>query len=243
MFRIAVFFLFATSAFLEASEWSERVYLATFPRSGNHWMRYLIEDATHISTGTVYRDSDPPHLKDPFPWEAFSTDGGYRKDCRDPRPFEPFVVKTHYPALGKQPFDGRRYKAVIRIVRHPVDSFYSWYVYKKGNEQTIPRDLLELMVRKWKRFQEYWEVQPNVTTFRYEDMMLDLKKHVRKTLNVIGYKYTQEDLDYAVEMNQPRGGVLKHLEHFTHDDLQYIQKELGALMVKYNYSIPGVKLK
>ena len=32
---------------LHANDW-KRVYLASFPRSGNHWTRFLIEEATGI---------------------------------------------------------------------------------------------------------------------------------------------------------------------------------------------------
>lgn len=241
MFRFLAALLLFTAAAGEAREWSQRIYLATYPRSGNHWMRYLIEDATHIATGSVYPDGDPPHLPDPFPWEAFSTDGGYRGDCRFPRPNEPIIVKTHYPALGRKAFDNRSAVKVIRIVRHPVDSFYSWYVFKnKGEEEiqkTIPRENLELMVRKWKRFQDYWDIQSNVLTIRYEDMLIDLEGNLTKVLNAIGYKYTQSDLNYAVELNKPRGGILKHLDHFTSADLAYIVQELSVQMKKYNYTL------
>lgn len=240
MLRIFTVLCLVLTLGLEAAEWSERVYLATYPRSGNHWMRYLIEDATHIATGSVYPDVDPFHMKDPFPWEAFSTVNGYRGDCRYPSIYEPFVVKTHYPALPKRPFDGKPYKAVIRIVRHPVDSFYSWYVFKNKQspiERTIPRDVLVDMVQKWKRFQLYWDTQPRVVTLRYEDMFLDVKRALRKSLNTIGYKYTAEELECSVAKNQPRGGILKHLEHFTASDLEYIQEELSPLMEKYNYTL------
>lgn len=234
-------FLFFTPS--EAKDWSQRFYLATYPRSGNHWMRYLIEDATHIATSSVYPDADPPHLYDPFPWEAFSTDGGYRGDSRYPRPNEPFIVKTHYPALGRRSFDRKPYVAVIRIVRHPIDSLYSWYVYKHRNEElqpTIPRDHLVHMVNAWKRFQDYWDRQPRVLTIRYEDMLGDVEACLKQTLSKVGYKYTRGDLEYAVENNQPRGGILKHLNHFTSDDLHYIQEELGPLMKRYNYTMTAI---
>lgn len=245
LFRPLAFFIFLTFSFLqfqkiEAVDWSKRFYLATYPRSGNHWMRYLIEDAVHITTGSVYVDADPQHHPDPLPWAGFCVVGGYRGDSRYPNADEPFVVKTHYPALSRRPFDRQPYVAVIRIVRHPIDSLYSWHVYKaRGGEYspTITSERLKKMVRAWKRFQLYWDNQPNVLTIRYEDMLGDLENCLRRTLKTIGYNFTQEDLDYAVENNSPRGGILKHLEHFSKEDLDYIQKELGPLMKKYNYTL------
>ena len=62
---------FGVQGKVTADNW-KRAYLVTFPRSGNHWMRYLIEEATQIATGSVYQDMDRPvHLERIFPW------GGY----------------------------------------------------------------------------------------------------------------------------------------------------------------------
>lgn len=93
--------LFLNSSCLEA-DWENLVYLATYPRSGNHWMRYLIEEATGIATGADHIDPDPPHNPKRYPWGGFCPDGGYSKTRRYPEKDEIYVVKTHYPLLTNQ---------------------------------------------------------------------------------------------------------------------------------------------
>src|SRR5690348_10906431 len=88
-------------------DWSKRVYLATYPRSGNHWVRYLIEEITHIATSSVYcdGDADKSHLGKPFPWGGYCPKYGYEGKCRYPTPDDIVVVKTHFPAVPAQEFD------------------------------------------------------------------------------------------------------------------------------------------
>src|SRR6185437_16726911 len=85
---------------LSADEWN-RVYLASFPRSGNHWVRFLVEEATHITTSSVYRDPNFPHLPTVFPWGGYVVDQGYKGNCRFPTTNDPILIKTHYPFLQK----------------------------------------------------------------------------------------------------------------------------------------------
>lgn len=249
-------FLFAGSISLFAKEFRwlpekekekkdkwERVFLATYPRSGNHWMRYLIEEATHVATSSVYRDRDPKHLPKVFPWGGFCADHGYKGDCRYPKKGDTVIIKTHYPAHFIKEYDKNPYKKVIRIVRHPVDSFYSFYVHRYGElpeGERIPRETLKVFVKKWKVFEEYWNKQKKVFTVRYEDLYSEPHKYLRRVLKAAGYKVTKEDIDRAVSKNPPRGGPLKHLNHYNEDDLIYIEKRLGDLMEKYNYTIRGI---
>lgn len=76
MYKIALLFILFKITFIHAEEvqtknWQHRVYLASYPRSGNHWLRYLIEEAKGIATSSVYQDPDPPHLDQVFPWGTF----------------------------------------------------------------------------------------------------------------------------------------------------------------------------
>src|SRR5437868_3632292 len=94
-----IFFFCVCQSMLFGEEWNV-VYLASFPRSGNHWVRFLVEEATHIATSSVYRDQDFPHLKNIFPWGGYSTDQGYDGHCRYPTNDDPVLLKTHYPCFS-----------------------------------------------------------------------------------------------------------------------------------------------
>jgi hypothetical protein len=228
-----------------AKKWENRVYLATYPRSGNHWMRYLIEESTGIVTSSVYIDPDPQHLEAAFPWGGYCCDKGYLGQCRYPKEGEIAVVKTHFPAAKISWFDQLPYTQVIRIIRHPVDAFYSFYVWEQNYnqepiEKMVPRERLCKYLRTWRLFQEYWDLAPNVLTIRYEDLYHNPAGYLQLVLETIGYQVTLDDVDRAVQAHAPSGGLLKHFDHFTQDDLNLIETELADLLERYGYEIKEI---
>ena len=232
--------------------WNKRIYLATYPRSGSHWIRYLIEEATHIATSSVYCDPDVrgdingeviirSHLGKPLPWGGFCPKYGYEGKCKYPTPDDTVVVKTHFPAVPAQQFDRLPFMKVIRIVRHPVDSFYSFYVWSKKNNPVlskIPIEFLEKKVKTWKKFHEYWNGQENIITIRYEDFLSDPHKMLKIILETMKSKADEEDIKRALERFPAKGVPLKHLHEFNAEDLAFIQMELGECMKQFNYTIP-----
>jgi hypothetical protein len=221
----------------EATDW-KRVYLATYPRSGNHWMRYLIEEATGIVTGSVRPGAK--HLRKPFPWGAYSTNHGYQGNCRYPEKGEIVVIKTHYPVMPLAPFDLVKSIKTVRVVRNPIDSFYSWSVYKnKGQDiEFISNETLEKCIRLHKRFQNYWN-RKGVFTVRYEDLLLHPYRTLSLILRKIGYRVSSADIRRAIEKYPPYGYELKHIAHFTPEQLQLIQTELKDFLEQFDYHIPN----
>lgn len=225
----------------EECAWN-KIYLATYPRSGNHWMRFLIEEASHIATSSVYRDDgDYPHLVIPFPWGGFSTDLGYKGNCRYPLKGEGVVIKTHHPVV-KSPLQSTSYAKGIRIIRHPIDAFYSYYVYmnKPPLAPSIPAKELNYFISSWCNFQNYWDRQPNILTIRYEDIYENPAFYLGKILEWIGYHVTDADIQHAITNYPPQGGFLKYLSHFTSSDLQLIEHELGDVLERYGYGVTEI---
>lgn len=225
-----------------ANAWDRRVYLATYPRSGNHWMRYLIEEATGIATASVYIDPDPPHLPDVFPWGGYCMEHGYEGNRRYPEAGEIAVVKTHYPSFIHSRFDELPYEKTIRIIRHPVDSFYSLYrweqdYFQQPLEELVPQRTLSKYIQMWRRFQEYWDRAPNVLTIRYEDLYEKPLEYLTLVLEAMGYQVSAADVERAVQKYPPTGGLFKHNEHFTMEDLDKIEIELKDLMELYGYEL------
>ena len=208
--------------------WNKRVYLASYPRSGNHWLRYLIEEATGVATSSVYLDPDPLHQDRIFPWGGYCVANGYEGTCRYPMPGEIFVVKTHFPILASQ-FDKPYFKA-IRIIRNPIESFWSFYLYSTKRTGFMPRGLLREYIKTWAVFQKYWDSADNVLTVRYEDLCEDLPFHFKAILKYIGYSLSPQDIDRAIEKYPSRKNLPNYTEHFTPDDLAIIKEELGELM-------------
>lgn len=90
----------------------EDVFLASFPRSGNHFVRFIILSAVN-------------YLRNGF----FPTDFSGMRGIPDIHDFDlsgactrPRIIKTHYP------YD-HRYRNVIHLVRDPRDLLVSYYHY------------------------------------------------------------------------------------------------------------------
>lgn len=216
-----------------------RVFLPSYPRSGSHWTRSLFEEAVHCASGSVYIDREPPHMKKQFPWGGYACDHGYTGDCRYPTKKDLVLIKTHYPSQPTKvtPFDNLLYVSAIRLVRHPVDSFYSRYIRKPLGEiqDTVPTERVKEFIKTWIKFQKYWNKKENVITIRYEDMLENPARELRKILDVTGYSYTEEDIARAVSKYPPVGYMLKSQDKFTEEDLRLISKELGPLMKQFGY--------
>lgn len=227
-------------AIISAKEDWQRVYLATYPRSGNHWMRYLIEEATHMATGSVYRDHEPLHLKTPFPWGGYAAKNGYEGNCRYPTQKDIVVIKTHFPSKPKEKFDLKPTKGVIRIVRHPLDAFYSHFLHQKNElpvDGKIPSEYVSNAIKNWIKFEKFWDKQPDVTTIRYEDLYNDPYTYFKLIMTAIGYQVTEEDLNRALAKHPPRGGLMKHLNDYHPEDIEKVKIKLGPIMDKYGYKL------
>ena len=229
----ALFFLITLPSF--AGDY-KRIYLTSYPRSGSHWVRYLIEEVTNLATSSVYQDRDEPlHLPTPFPWGGYCPEFGYEGTRRYPQAGETVVIKTHYPLFKGQSFDLQEHEVSIRIVRHPVDSIYSHYIYYKRAKGPSLSTRLPSLIRSWKSFQEYWNKQENALTVRYEDLFTDPAATLVKIMQATGYPFTMEDIERAIKRYPPQGELKKHSVHFTEGELARINEELGDLMQQFHY--------
>lgn len=219
----------------------KRVYLATYPRSGNHWMRYLFEEATGVATSSVYRDPDPKHDEEVYPWGAYSIDGGYTHAARLPTEDDIIIIKTHFPALKKSESDLKPHLRTLRIIRHPLDSIYSHYCYDHKPTNILPWGWILECCENWARFQEYWNHQPDVISIRYEDLMNYPFEQLMNCFTTIGLP--TENLAYAILQHPPEGKSLKHINHYTNKQLKYIEIRLSTLLKKFGYTMSSVKEK
>lgn len=231
MFRF-IFYVCIAQSLLFADEWNT-VYLASFPRSGNHWVRYLVEEVSHITTSSVYRDRDFPHLPEVFPWGAYSTAHGYQGDCRYPTQNDPVLIKTHYPFYPRE-IDPTP-KFAICLIRHPIDAFYSFYAYIRGEESKIDQKCLTTFIQGWRKFYEFWESQPGVLIIRYEDLLADPGLYLCYILQAAGVSFTPSDIERAITKYSPKGVPLKHSDCYDPKSLERIKTELADILTRYKY--------
>jgi hypothetical protein len=232
--KLILLFCFIQSM-LFGEEWNT-VYLASFPRSGNHWVRFLVEEATHITTSSVYRDKDFPHLPDVFPWGAYSTDHGYEGHCQYPTYDDPVLVKTHYPFFPKKIHPEP--KRAICLIRHPIDAFWSFHIYKNGKEAAqIDKPRLEELIQGWRLFYEFWKKQPEVLIIRYEDMHCNTALYLSLILQTAGFSFSPLDIERSVTKYSPLGKPLKHIIHYDDESIEMIKTELADILIEFSYEI------
>ena len=112
------------------------VLFATVPRSGNSWMRSILEAITGLATGTVYnefQDVIEPRTK------AVTHRCGTGMNCQSVRiskGLDPFIVKTHFPfssnGLCVDSIQGAfancnlNFDTLIVSLRNPIENFFAW---------------------------------------------------------------------------------------------------------------------
>lgn len=101
--------------------------LVSFHGSGNTWVRYLLEQATGIFSGSIYCD---PVLKKIFPGESVASGNVV-------------VVKTHHSDTRELPkdvqleMDKKKYDRAIVLVRDPFDALVSEANRRWNNNRTV----------------------------------------------------------------------------------------------------------
>lgn len=219
----------------------ECIYLATFPRSGNHWMRGLVEKVTGIATGSVYCDPDPPHSPTLQPWGGYLIEGGYGGDCLPPQKKNVILLKTHHPHLQFNPFEEAKGK-VVHIVRHPIDAIYSYYVWmcqyiwKTQPELILPQEILEEYLDEWVKFHSFYLNRDQTLVFRYEDLLKEPFKHLKNTLAFMGVNASDKRIRHAIYTLPPEGIPLKHVKHYRDEQIKLIFEKSMPLLKAYQYA-------
>jgi hypothetical protein len=154
-----------------------RVALASFPRSGNTWFRFLLEAATGEVTGAAGNNQPGRVL---------------------PRRGEGIVIKTHF-------MDCHRYTHGIHLVRNPfdvLDSFYEWkrslgWDWKYG--ELSWNEFVDIFAGRWKKHTRHWlDASCEIHRVRYEYCHRDPTTHFSKLLAWLGLSVSNEKLVQAI---------------------------------------------
>lgn len=93
-----------------------RIFLISYPRSGNTWTRYLLEGATGFFTGSKYFDVQLYEM-------------GYLGELEEPLNGTTLFIKSHLFKFEK--YDPSKYPAVL-VIRNPSQSIESFVSRKAG---------------------------------------------------------------------------------------------------------------
>lgn len=170
------------------------VLLASFPKSGNTWMRFILANLSRLVGG---------HEED----VDFHTVGQYVPEIRRNRQLKgridthgfPLFLKTHHPhvrAFG-------RYRAVV-IVRDPADSLVSYYRHLSGAAGKRLPELGHFVghwrygCSAWRDWHLSWLDQADCV-IRYEDLLVSPIEQVTRVMDKVGAAVPSGMIEQAVE--------------------------------------------
>lgn len=207
----------------------ERTALASYPRSGNTWLRFLLESSTGMKCGTIY------------PEESIMD-----------RPDRGIAIKTHRP-------DSFKYSRAIHLVRHPLDVLDSYFRWKRDYAHQTAQyweRFAGFRIAQWVRHTEHWLAVPYETfLLRYEDLLMDPEGWLTELLTWLGNGVDRETIRKAVgESNLDRlrekvperearlffrrGGAGKSLDRYSPELLAVIGETAAVTMKKLGYALP-----
>ncbi|CCQ53956.1 MULTISPECIES: sulfotransferase domain-containing protein [Crocosphaera] len=212
------------------------IFLVSYPKSGNTWMRFLIANLTKPSDLVSFEN-----INKIIP-DLYKTSTQELQELSDPR-----IIKSH------ECFD-TRYKKVIYIVRNPYSVSVSLYhhliKYKRISQELEFKEFLqdflqgfrETTISEWYRNLGSWS--ENVTSWldsedyasgdflliRYEDLMLDPLQEMSKVNRFLSKGADDVQIQEAIQKSNFKS--MKNIENK--------QKNVGML-AETNSNIPFIR--
>lgn len=189
---------------------ADDVFLVSYPRSGNTWLRFLLANALRPGSAATFAD-----FGDIVPDIYDETDAQLLRR-RSPR-----VLKSH------EPYD-ERYRRVLYVVRHPADVAVSYYHYLIKMRQIPPgydvARFVDSFVRgrlddfgTWGGHVDDWlearGTDKDFVLLRYEDVLDAPTDALRAALELVGVEADDEVVAQAVERST--AAELRRLERET----------------------------
>ncbi|KAK6967800.1 WSCD family member [Biomphalaria glabrata] len=170
--------------------------LASFPGSGNTWLRSLLQDSTGLLTGSEYFDAEL--FEAGFPGEGI-------KPSTPVNGSRVLLVKTHGSDVGTM----SRYNSAILLIRNPMDAILSEFnrVYGGGHLNLAPTiyikekwsEFVHLHTKAWMRFNMDWLKFPgNLLTVTYIDLLQRPDVEVERILRFLKMNTTKTQLACAL---------------------------------------------
>ncbi|HEY0552555.1 MAG TPA: sulfotransferase domain-containing protein [Verrucomicrobiae bacterium] len=200
-----------------------RTALASFPRSGNTWVRFLLEKAVGELCGSIYKDRIMP------------------------RGAEGIAIKTH--ALDSAEYDRAIY--IVRNPLDVIESYFFWKK-DVARKEVNWADNVRVATAEWRDHAKHWlAAKCPVHRVRYEDLKARPAQELTGILHWLGYETAPEQINTAVaagnienmrELNQElgdkffrRGEVGKSSSSFSPEELAYVRCELREWIETFGY--------
>lgn len=200
--------------FLASNPLIDDIYLVSFPKSGNHWLRFLLANAIK-SHFQIDRDVNFFTIDDIIP-NIHVKSGALREGGPFGRPDLPRLIKSHRTYT---PY----YNRVILLVRDPRDVMISYYHFLKDRQMISQDTSLSQFVQHprhgaaaWVAHTSNWystfEPSQNIQLFRYEDFLDHPHHQLGRLMSLLGISANQVALEEAVDLsskeNMKRSGSI-----------------------------------
>ncbi len=215
----------------------EDIVLASFPRSGSTWVRFMLCNLISLREWNG-REVDFPLLNETMPALGANSLLG-----RWPHSTIPRIVKTHKHYLPI--FRG---KQSIGIVRDPRDVMVSFYHYQKDRKRTYTGGFTEFIrdehrgLEDWFRHYTSWRDHWTLVV-RYEDLRRNTLSEFRRILSVLDTSVPEDIVREAIRRSSLQkvreveetipgsetrtarfardGGIRQWVSYFSEEDLTY----------------------
>jgi len=168
------------------------VFVVSYPRSGNTWVRFLLANLARAPTGKPVDFHTLPQVVPDLHLEA------HWPIVRSARP--PRLLKTH-------DLPDHRFRRVIYVLRDGRDVMVSHYLYLCGLDR-FDGSLLEFLKSRkkgphqWAKHVSAWlapVADRSLLTVRYEDLVEDAAGQLHRMAEFAGLPHADENVEWAVE--------------------------------------------
>jgi len=219
----------------------EVMALASYPGSGNTWIRYLIEGASGMFTGSIYNDQKI--------YQA-----GHWGENRNYLDGTTILQKTHHRSLYSlsnktlqwrinhiKKFKGR----AVLVIRNPFDAILSYYNYRGTHSHTKKlnssafltpkfKDFAYTGITRWYELIEDWiDYGTQVHIVFYEDLKESPVRVITDLLTSIGFRLDGERIDCLIKNTTGSFHRLNHNEvNPFSEDLKSIFRTVISMAVE-----------
>lgn len=225
------------------------VWLASYPRSGNSYLRTVIHTIYGFPSVTIYKDPLPPgQVKESrHPWKTFTSLTAQEMAASDER----FLVKTH----DLPPDDIHPAIYVVRDGRASLVSYANLVLSKQGDvepahqSERFQSTLRHLMTDPrspfgtWSQSVSTWLRRPNTAVIRFEDLIqsTDCVEAAQKKLNLGWQRIAGAKMPPFTELQKTRpvsfrrGSASAWKDELSVELQELFLKEHGAVMEQMGY--------
>ena len=194
------------------------IYLVSYPRSGNTWMRVMLAELMYGESGKSLADL-----------------GYYMPDSKKPQLLKEtiesdfHIIKTHDVYMESR--KSASFKKVIYLIRDPRDVVISWYVQLKTlyYKESLNQFILDWVCGRiypssWVDHINSWtgagfeNKNINIFIVRYEDLLLNTIDNLRDVADFLNLEYKEDNLHLAVKKASVKNMKEKYYGGFWEED-------------------------